>query len=234
MSHRRPGRAGARIAGLLLALAGALPAAAAPGVFLEDHTSPELAEAIRGGATTVLLPIGGTEQNGAHIALGKHNARARHLAEAIAKRLGNALVAPVVAYVPEGAIEPPTAHMRHPGTITVPVDAFEKALESAARSFHLHGFRHVVLLGDHGGYQSSLHKVAARLNREWKAQVVLVPAEYYRELPHAGGEDTALTLAVDPRLVRDSRGASAEAGRRALEEIVARTAQSIGRSTARR
>ena len=70
------------------------------------------------GKTTVIVPIGGTEQNGPHMVLGKHNVRVKALAGKIAQALGNALVAPVVAYVPEGSIEPPTAHMRFPGTIT--------------------------------------------------------------------------------------------------------------------
>ena len=87
---------------------------------LEDLTSPELPTRIRAGTTTVIVPIGGTEQNGAHMALGKHNVRAKALAEKIARALGNAVVAPVIAYVPEGGVNPPTGHMRYPGTITVP------------------------------------------------------------------------------------------------------------------
>src|SRR6201982_2462086 len=92
-------------------------------VFLEELTWTELRDQIRSGKTTIIVPIGGTEQNGPHMALGKHNLRARHLSEKIARALGNALVAPVIAYVPEGTIEPPTAHMRFPGTITVPEEA---------------------------------------------------------------------------------------------------------------
>src|SRR4030095_16906720 len=79
-------------------------------VFLEDLTSPELAARVRAGATTVIMPIGGTEQNGAHMALGKHNVRVRLLSERIARSLGNAVVAPVIAYVPEGNVNPPTGH----------------------------------------------------------------------------------------------------------------------------
>src|SRR5581483_11290684 len=90
----------------------------AKSLFIEDLTSTELAARIRGGATTILVPIGGTEQNGAHMTLGKHNARARALAQRIATALGNALVAPVIAYVPEGRVDPPSGHMRYPGTIT--------------------------------------------------------------------------------------------------------------------
>ncbi len=197
--------------------------AAAATVSLEELTSPELASAIRGGKTTVIVPIGGTEQNGPHMTLGKHNRRVKLLADRIAAALGNALVAPVVAYVPEGGVDPPTAHMRFPGTITVSDDAFEKVLESAARSFRLHGFRDVVFLGDHGGYQTDLDVVAQRLNRAWSGTGVRAHAivEYYRtaeaEWPrmlkaqgyrddeigtHAGLADTALALAVDPSLVR--------------------------------
>jgi creatinine amidohydrolase/Fe(II)-dependent formamide hydrolase-like protein len=135
-------------------------------------------------------------------------------------------VAPVIAYVPEGGLAPPTGHMRFAGTITTPEDAFEKVLESAARSFKLHGFRHIVLLGDHGSTQAGQKAVAARLNREWTATPVRVLAfeEYYRasevevaqllksrgyrdaELGrHAGLTDTALTLATEPRMVRADR-----------------------------
>lgn len=202
-----------------------MPAAAlaAPSAFLEDLTWTEVRDAIGAGATTVIVPIGGTEQNGPHMALGKHNVRVRVLAERIARELGNALVAPVVAYVPEGRIDPPSEHMRFPGTISVPADVFEKTLESASRSLKRAGFRDIVLIGDHGGYQSSLQAVASRLDREWQATPVRVHAlaEYYRATEtsyrralaakghadaeigtHAGLADTSLALAVDPRLVR--------------------------------
>src|SRR5262249_62374329 len=150
-------------------------------VFVEELTWTELRDLIRAGKTTIILPTGGTEQNGPHMALGKHNARAKALSEKIARGLGNALVAPVLAYVPEGRLAPPSGHMRFPGTITVPDDAFQKMLESAARSFKLHGFRDIVLIGDHGGAQADLKAVAARLNREWARTGVRVLAleEYY-------------------------------------------------------
>ena len=125
-----------------------------PSVFLEDLTWTELRDEIAAGKTTIIVPIGGTEQNGPAMALGKHNRRVKLLSERIAIALGNALVAPVIAYVPEGALSPPSGHMRFPGTISVPEAAFETILESAARSFKLHGFKDIVFLGDHGGYQA--------------------------------------------------------------------------------
>ena len=204
------------------------PAFAQGSVFLEELTSPELSAAVSSGKTTALIPIGGTEWNDAHIVLGKHNARARYLAGRIAEKLGNAIVAPVVAYVPEGRISPPTQHMRYPGTITIPEDVFERTLESAVRSLQQHGFRTVVLLGDHGGYAKSLRKVASR------TRGVLVPDAYYREMAHAGSEDTAATLGVDDKLVRDPKGASAEKGRALLEALIDRTVEAVIKVAPRR
>ncbi len=217
-----------RVALLVAAALGGAPGLpAAPPVassYLEELTWVELRERIEKGNTTILVPIGGTEQNGPHMVLGKHNVRARILAGRISARLGNALVAPVIAYVPEGSIHPPAGHMRFPGTISVSETAFESVLESAARSFKQHGFRDVVFLGDHGGYQSNEEHVAARLNREWAADPscrVHGLTQYYRAIQegfaedlkrrgfsaeqvgtHAGLADTALALAVDPALVR--------------------------------
>jgi creatinine amidohydrolase/Fe(II)-dependent formamide hydrolase-like protein len=221
---RRPARA-AYAAALLIwtwALAAAVQAAPAS-VFLEDLTSAEVRAALAAGKTTIIIPVGGTEQSGPHMALGKHNVRARVLAGRIAQALGNTLVAPVLAYVPEGSIAPPTGHMRFAGTISIPEDAFRAVLEGAARSFRQQGFTDVVLIGDHGGYQTQLKAVAARLNRDWAGTPARADfiAEYYlaAQTPyvqalkaqglsqaqigtHAGVADTSLMLAVDASLVR--------------------------------
>ena len=242
-------------------------------VFLEELTWPELRALVQAGKTTIILPIGGTEQSGPHLALGKHNVRVRALAERIARALGNAVVGPVIAYVPEGSLSPPTGHMRFPGTITVPDEVFRRGLESAARSVRLHGFRDVVFLGDHGSTQAGEKAVAARLNREWAAtpaRAHAIEAYYqaatagFRELlrergfrpeelgEHAALPDTALTLAIDPRLVRtdpprdaqvpgagtgvdgDPRRATVELGRLGVDLIVTRTVTAIRDSTNRR
>src|SRR5476649_3090561 len=76
--------------------------AAPPGISLEELTWTEVRDALKAGTTTIILPVGGTEQSGPQMALGKHNARARVLAGRIAAALGDTLVAPVVSYVPEG------------------------------------------------------------------------------------------------------------------------------------
>jgi creatinine amidohydrolase/Fe(II)-dependent formamide hydrolase-like protein len=216
-----------RVAFCVAILAAAAASAQPPAsVFIDDLTWTELRDAVASGRTTVIVPIGGTEQNGPLMALGKHNVRVRALSEKIARALGNALVAPVIAYVPEGSVDPPTQHMRFPGTITIPDTVFEKTLEYAARSLRHAGFLDIVFLGDHGGYQKIELAAASRLNREWLTQQPRVHAigAYYRAVEtlyaqqlkqrgfsdeeigsHAGLADTALMLALAPDLVRSDR-----------------------------
>ena len=249
--------------GLLLTLVATLAmaqASPAGSVRLEDLTWTEVAHKVDTGTTTILIPVGGTEQSGPYMALGKHNVRAGLLSDKIATQLGNALVAPVLAYVPEGDIHPPQAHMRFSGTISIAPATFEALLEDAARSFKQHGFHNIVLLGDHGGYQKSLLHVAAKLNREWANDPrcrVLALTSYYDVTQgdfvaalkrqgfsaaeigtHAGLADTALSLALDPTLVRrqalvnatklgpkdgvygDPRRATVDLGQIGVQEIV--------------
>lgn len=246
-------------------------AEASQSVYLEELTSAEVREQVAAGRTVAIIPVGGTEQSGPHIVLGKHNVRVRVLAGRIAAALGKALVAPVVAYVPEGAIDPPAGHMRFAGTLSIPEGAFETLLEYACRSLRQHGFRDIVLVGDHGGYQKSLGKVAVRLNREWATGATRVHAieSYYRAADvdfanalrkqgygdaeigtHAGLADTALSLAVDPKLVRgqrmegrigvaegvhgDPRRATAALGQQGVDLIVNHALDEIRRDLAQR
>jgi creatinine amidohydrolase len=200
--------------------------AAPPSVQLEELTWTEVKAALQSGTTTIIIPAGGTEQSGPHMALGKHNLRARVLAGRIAAALGDTLVAPVLAYVPEGAISPPIGHMRFPGTISIPDATFKSTVAAAARSFRQAGFTHIVLLGDHGGYQALLKQAAADLNKEWAGHGVHAHfiAEYYGATQtayvqvlrakglsdaqigeHAGVADTSLMMAIDPAYVRADR-----------------------------
>ena len=192
-------------------------------VLFEKLTWTEIAQDISCGFTTIIVPVGGTEQSGPYIAVGKHNSRVLSQAEKIAHQSGKTLVAPVVAYVPEGGTAPRTSHMRFPGTITLPPDVFAKMLSSVAESFRVQGFKLVVLIGDHGGYQKELEKLATQLTVKWQATGarVLYVRDYYDVLPHQYSEwlrqngyrldvgqhadigDTSLMLAVDPSMVRE-------------------------------
>lgn len=213
-----------RIAFILILYLTAPLLAQAPGtVFLEELTWTEVRDKLAAGVTTVIIPTGGTEQNGPHMVLGKHNYLVRHKAGEAARRLGDALVAPVMAYVPEGNVDPPSGHMRFAGTITTPPEVFEQVLEYAARSLSQHGFVDIALMGDSGGNQASQAAVAERLNREWADTPARVHhlTDYYpgpgdewllaqgeREEDvgsHAGMHDTSTLLFLDPSLLRVDR-----------------------------
>ena len=189
-------------------------------VFIEELTWVEVSDAIAQGKTTVIIPSGGTEQNGPHMVIGKHNYLVKYKAGEIAKRLGNALVAPVLAYVPEGEIDPPSSHMRFAGTISIPQDVFADILEYTARSFKQHGFLDIVLIGDSGGNQTGQRLVAAALNAEWSATGVRVHhlSAYYPGRgddwvisqgvsaedvgSHAGTHDTSALMYLNPSMLR--------------------------------
>jgi creatinine amidohydrolase len=193
-------------------------------VFLEDLTWTEVRDAVDAGATTVIVPTAGTEQNGPHMVLGKHRYIVNYTADLIARQLGNAIVAPVITYVPEGDIDPPSGHMRYAGSITLPTEVYTQLLEHAARSLAVHGFTDIVLIGDSGGNQSGMDDVAVRLNDEWAESATRVHfvGDYYAGNGfrawletqgetaetiggHAGISDTSQLLFVAPEHVRLDR-----------------------------
>ena len=193
-------------------------------VYLEDMTWVEVREALAYGKTTAIVPTGGVEQNGPHMVLGKHNYIVRRTAGAIAERLGNALVAPVIAYVPEGDIDPPSGHMAFAGTLSIPEPVFAALLEHTARSLRAHGFTAIAFLGDSGGNQAMQASVAARLSEEWAGEgvTVLQVSDYYAANGqvewlkaegeseadigrHAGIRDSSELMAVHPGGIRPDR-----------------------------
>lgn len=150
-------------------------------VWLEELTWLEVRDLMREGRTTVLVSAGGVEQNGPYLVLGKHNIILRATMDAVARELGDALVAPVVPFVPEGDLAPPTGHMRYPGTVGVTQETFRALITDIARSMKTHGFRHVILMGDSGGNQVGMSAVANALSAEWAGSgtdILFVP-EYY-------------------------------------------------------
>ena len=150
-------------------------------VFLEELTWIEVRDALRAGKRTVIVATGGVEQNGPYLALGKHNYILQATTESIARKLGNALVAPIVPFVPEGDIDPPSGHMLYPGTISVREETFRALLTDIANSLRVHGFHHVIFLSDSGGNVTGMQAVAAKLGKEWsggETAIHYIP-EYY-------------------------------------------------------
>jgi creatinine amidohydrolase/Fe(II)-dependent formamide hydrolase-like protein len=197
------------------------PIDAVDSVWIEDLTWMEVRDAMKAGKTTVLIPTGGVEQNGPYLVTGKHNVVLKATSEAIARKLGNTLIAPIVAFVPEGDIDPPTIHMPYPGTISLTEETYQRLLIDICASFRKHGFEHIVLIGDSGGNQAGLKAVAKQLNEKWEGKTSRVHyiAEYYNypdvskwlksqgivekdEGLHDDFAITATMMTVDPKSVR--------------------------------
>ena len=149
-------------------------------VWLEEMTWMDVRDALKAGKRTIIVPTGGIEPNGPWLALGKHNYILRVNCDAIARRLGDALCAPVIPLVPEGGIEPKSGHMTTVGTISLREDTFQAMLTDVVDSFKAHGFQNIVLIGDSGGNARGMQAVAERLNTEWQGTPLVIHArEYY-------------------------------------------------------
>ncbi len=224
---------------LTLALTAAFASAQSPKrVFLDELTWTELRDMQRAGTTTVIIGTAGQEQKGPHMVTGEHKYVLTHTTERIARELGNAVVAPIITYVPEGSWDAPLrGHMAKAGSITLPEDRFVELLVHAGKSLHAGGFKTVILIGDSGGNQSGMKTAADALNLAWKDDGgrALFIGDYYTKSTadirtylgslgfpmesigsHAGMVDTSELLFVNPALVRKDRlapsGGSADSG----------------------
>jgi len=159
------------LASLLLLTCALCPAQKADPVEIDLLTHAEIYEAIhKQGKTTVLVFNGGTEQRGPHAVLGGHTLMARRRAEVIARRLGNALVAPVLPFSPAAS----HLNAKWPGSVDLPADLYVRVNEAVVASMVTNGFRDIVLMGDHGGGQAELEKLARTMDAKYAAQKVHV------------------------------------------------------------
>ena len=169
-------------------LAAPNPLAASNSLWIEELTYIEVRDLIVGGFTTAIIPTGGIEQNGPYLATGKHNVILQSLCPAIAQDLGNALCAPIVGFVPEGSLDPPSGAMRFPGSITVRDETYHALLSDIANSLRVGGFKNIVLIGDSGGNQRGMAAVAEDLNKRWADSEVT--AHFVIEFYTPGWEET--------------------------------------------
>ncbi len=119
-------------------------------VLLEELSWYDIQEAIHNGYRTVLICAASNEQHGPHMAENTDYIFGLELCRAVAERLGNALVAPV--------IRPGLSkhHMKHAGSLTLRPETFRMLVEDYVDSYAQHGFEKIVLLASHGGNFSSL------------------------------------------------------------------------------
>ena len=137
-------------------------------VFIDQMTWIEVRDAMQAGKTTAIIATGGVEQNGPYMESGAHQLILGALTDRIARKLGNALVAPIIRYVPEGNIDPPSGHMIYPSTLSVSEETFQAIVTDTANSLRVHGFENIILIGDSGGNQRGMDAVAKKLSIAWK------------------------------------------------------------------
>jgi len=140
-----------------------------PLVEFEMMTWQEVKHAIHDeGKVNAIVYNGGTEQRGPHNVNGGHNFMARETARAIALKLGNAIVAPVMPF----SVNKASAEL--PGTIGITGPLFAAVNEQVAEELIKSGFKRVFLMGDHGGGQKELAEVARKLDARYAPQKIRV------------------------------------------------------------
>jgi creatinine amidohydrolase/Fe(II)-dependent formamide hydrolase-like protein len=132
-------------------------------------TWPELYKEIHEqGKTAAIVYNGSTEQCGPQDVVGGHSIIAKDTADSIARKLGNALVAPVLPFALN------RADPSKPGTIGITSEIFTAVNQQVAEQLIRNGFKNIVLIGDHGGGQKKLHDLALKLDEQCSPQGVRV------------------------------------------------------------
>ena len=148
-------------------------------VWIEEMTWMDVRDALKAGKTTAIISTGGMEPNGPWLVTGKHNYVLHTNCEAIARKLGNALCAPIVKFVPEGSISPASGHMASPGTISMREETFRMLLTDLVHSLKAHGFTRIILIGDSGGNQAGQRWVADSVTKIWQGSPIVAHIQEY-------------------------------------------------------
>ncbi len=157
---------------------------------------------------TVLLPIGTMEAHGV-TANGSDILAPVAMARDIAPRV-NAMIAPVVPYGLTGSLD------AFPGGFTVPQEPFRAYVRAVLSGLAGNHFKNIILLNGHGGGQTAiLNDVAAEVGREAHVRTLVVNWWSYcaditlqvfgEDGGHAGDNETAYMMAIDPALVHRER-----------------------------
>ena len=141
-------------------------------VELELLTHTEVTERMKAGVTSVLIANGGTEERGPHNILGGHTIMARATTIDVAHQLGNALVAPVLPI--DVAATGVTEGTNTPGGLTVPPEVFKQVKTAEIRSMAWSGFKHIFVMGDHGGGQRQMKEAAEEMDKEFSPRGIRV------------------------------------------------------------
>lgn len=167
--------------------------------------SPELAAAKEAGAV-VLVPIGATEQHGAHLPVNTDIVTATSVSLAAAERIAN----PPVLVVETASLGFSPHHMLHIGTISLRLETFIALLRDVVISIDRHGFKRIILVNGHGGNIAPLSAFAHEMAGDglpvlfcsyWdliKEEIAETMTGWRKAVGHAGEFETSLMLYLRP------------------------------------
>ncbi|MSR36906.1 MAG: hypothetical protein EXR95_09770, partial [Gemmatimonadetes bacterium] len=139
----------------------ARPIPARDEVWIDRMTFMEVRDAIAAGKTTAIIPAGSVEQNGPYSVNGKSEFIMARDAENIARRLGNALIVPVVWFAPGLNPAATGAEAPWPGDLPVRAETYKAVFKDIATALKMQGFKDIVTIGDNGGNEKPLAEVAS-------------------------------------------------------------------------
>lgn len=156
---------------------------------------------------TVILPVGTIEAHGS-APIGTDNLIPDMLAQEIAERI-NALVAPILNYGITKSL------YRYNGGITITPDTFGKFVRDILDSLTDTGFKNVIIMNGHGGNNTILKTIAHQFHYEKKANIAVIhwwmlcnkmTEEFFGHAGgHAGTDETAMVMAINPDLVDEEQ-----------------------------
>jgi creatinine amidohydrolase len=204
-------------------------------VRISELAWPDVRARLDDGWTTIILPLGATEQHGLHLPLSVDTEIAGRLAAAVAERLGRCLVAPVVA------LGCSAHHLAFAGSMSLSQDTLARVIVESCQSLAHHGFRRILVVSGHAGNVPAMKQAVETLGTpdayrveafvDWGryrgplyavgAEAGMAPSQIGS---HAGHYETSLMLRMRPDLVRMAEarrgfiGEPAEAGPRLRAE----------------
>src|ERR1700684_3713974 len=110
-------------------------------VWIEDMTQLEVRDSLKAGKTTALVFAGGMEDNGPYVTVSQHNLIVHAMCDSIARKLANALCAPIVGMSP-GVPE----RSKNPGSVVLSQDTFKAVAADIATSLKTRGFLNIIFM----------------------------------------------------------------------------------------
>lgn len=181
----------------------------------EELTREELHELAP--RATAVVPVGSTEQHGAHLPVATDSIIVSALATRAVEEASRQIPVVLTPTLPFGF-----SHYHRPfgGTISINLKVYSDLLEEVGESLALDGFSRVFFLNGHGGNDAAVRGVGDRLLFERDLKVHVAATSYWtcaakavEELDlgvgpfpgHAGGFETSCVLALNPDLVHRDR-----------------------------